>query len=120
MNIRSLTFVLGIAGAVALAACKSETGTNIGGAGGEGGNVGGGGAGGAACENSCATAITDGTTVCPDAPGYTTYEGLVACASTSCGTECGSLIAGGTPDSPCNDCLQGACKTEQDACNNDF
>jgi hypothetical protein len=117
MKIRALTLMLTALGALALVACKETTpGGGGGGAGGTGGN-GGGGSGGGACADSCALAITDGSTPCAGM-GDTQYSDLVSCASGSCPTECSSLIAGGASDATCGDCLTASCKTESDACAN--
>ncbi|APR87652.1 hypothetical protein A7982_13001 [Minicystis rosea] len=119
MTIRSFTFVLTAVGALALVACKSETGTNVGGGnvGGTGGNTGGGGEGGSACADSCASAITDGGEPC-SGTGDSEYSALVSCAETECGTDCSGLIAGGASDSACGACLQANCSPESDACAN--
>lgn len=118
MKIRSLTFVLGAALALALVACKSETGTNVGGAGGLGGA--GGEGGGAACQANCASALLDPGGVCStDAAGATAYENLVSCGASACASECADFTDGTAPSSTCSTCLQSMCSMEFSDCSND-
>lgn len=126
MKIRSLTFVLGVVGALALVACKSETGTNVGGggAGGSGGVGGQGGQGGGAdCVDSCASAITDDQPVCSGGAGEATFTALQNCASgdTTCAGDCSNFVGTGIIDSACATCLQqGACSQQYTDCSNDI
>lgn len=117
MTIRSFAFVLTAVSALALVACKSETGPGGGGSGGIGGSGGTGGEGGTACADSCASAITFGGEPCAGT-GDIEYGDLVSCASTECGTDCSGLIAGGESDAACGACLTANCSPESDACAN--
>jgi len=119
MKKRSFALILGVVGALALVACKSETGGPVGGAGGSG-NAGGNGGGSGTCVDTCAAAVTEGGDVCSGTASATLYDNLISCAQSACATECADLIMShAAPDTTCGDCLQTGCGTDFTDCSND-
>jgi len=110
MNIRSLTLVLTAVGALALVACKSETGS-----------VGGGGTGGTggapACGATCVEALDFGC-ITSGSASESEFEAVLSCATSSCASECATFVIGGASDAACGSCLQASCSTEFTACSN--
>jgi hypothetical protein len=122
MKKRSFAFVLGVVGALALVACKSETTTNNGGGGNGTGNAGGNGGGSGMCVDKCGPAITEGGDVCSGTSSATLYDNLISCAQSSCATDCPTLImdhGAADADANCGTCLQTNCGTDFTDCSND-